>query len=328
MRRATAPEDKKAPDQRDLDATRASLQEEKGNRKKYVVGAPLSEIISPSHGRGGSSNVEVYYTFNPVLFDVTRRHWKAAERARKDRTHFEGLLWDAPLESSAGKTRRVSRKFLTLSDLTPEQRNRLNRIDIVGRYGAALSVVYDKAVRVGSVADLGQEIERALGLRDLSQKLLEAGPEDRAAHKTITSELEKGRSPIPLLERGLGYGSFLQEFEDATNLGSVALASAPMQQLQHLKNMAAQAAAQQRSVEGRRSQRLRGEGERHDMPPLEFSDPPPYRSPNPLGLAARTPSHIPPQSPVAALEHLEDDARALLDAIQDRKDFLSRELKR
>jgi len=272
----------------------------------------LSTGIAPADFIGGMGakaiSVEVFYTFNTALFEITRRRWKGREKLIGEATHEEPM-WD-----------KTSRK--RLPDLKEQQRAMFTRIDQIGRYGTALELLYSHAAEGGDMEALAYRLERSLGIEGLLDKLAPLDPGDRAGVREAAGEIETDYPNIARVERGRGYDSFIQDYDDPANLTSASLSEAPMATIQTLKDQALRAMAAQRREEGQRARRRRGKVSETEMDPLRFREEGPFRSTGALGLSQPHSSFMPPHSSVAALEHLEDDAASLLDVIQERKAHL------
>jgi len=80
--------------------------------------------------------VRLFYTFNPLLFYMTKEMWRV------------GTPW--PLDKQGR--------------LTQADRTTLGRVDLVGRYGHALQLFYEQGVGAENLQDLAGKIEQKLGV--------------------------------------------------------------------------------------------------------------------------------------------------------------------
>jgi hypothetical protein len=336
------------------------LQEQK---RDLVLGAPFADLLAPE---AGGYSAQVFYTFNPVLFDVTRRLWSYSEktrRAAKDanirRAHVEAALaveqakpradqdhkkitelqalledigvvphtpplWSWKHEQKrlkalyhkaykAGDTAALQSIGQQLSaGMTDEQQRILERIDHVGRYGYALTLLYEQAARGGDVEDLAEHLEETLNVKGLLNTL------DEKPKISSMGIVHREHPALAMLEAGPGKSAeFFSEQPNVDDLASDTLPSAPFETLQRMKDRAAAALhAQRQEIDFRRVQQRR-KVETREMQPLHVTAEAPYEIVGAKGAMER--SYIPSHAAIAPLETLSESAFALQSALQEER---------
>lgn len=296
-------------------------------KKKALLKAEAATLVGHRFQVGSDP---VYYTFNPALFQVTQRYWNS----------------HPPWPSSPGSERAQRESALEF-----------DKVDAVGRYGAALSLAYESGLHAADVAEMRSRMEEAIGAEDFLSELEEMvnhvreapmGAREKkleAVRRTALGRLSPrksfGRSPyryLDLLSEGRAGAHLIQRWEGDADYGWMAdlaqnipvelltaeaqeIAVEPHAYLSSLRKKAQQALIRSQAdadaVES--GVRLQGgtRGTAQPIQPLQDRDAPPYKVKR-RGSLTPVDSHYPEESALAALQFAPGDASALLALIQQR----------
>jgi len=259
----------------------------------------------------GLGRVNMYYTFNPILFAIARERWGA------------GGPWVPAAAPGRAEARTKEARI--------EAQEALEDVDAVGRYGYALKLFYENALSRQDLYEAQQELEAALRpgkFRDDILDRLAAAPAGSLNVEALTRHVEDLYPHVAQLEPGLGGRSrirrWAQTFEenpDALYPSAAYFAADPITELSKLRQDAFEGVSRQRG--GERVRR----SEKDHMAALAHSSIPPYTRTSLVGEKDVERTYLRPGSAVAALEDIELDAARLLKDIKRRQDDIVAQLR-
>jgi hypothetical protein len=216
----------------EYDRAEKALKAEAKAEKKLVDQVERASVVPPTLRLGGTAHrifrgegkgflpAAIYYTFNPVLFNLTRRLWNGGED-----------LWDASEDTG---------EFVH-----DQAEDYLFAVDDVGRYGSALSVTMEEASKSDGMYELPDRLANRMKYDDFLAALgdyQEGVPVDRGvpmSRNKMGYLTESRHTPIALLEMGVGFDDYLPDQRaDAVPLRADDLIEDPMFHLQEAKDMA------------------------------------------------------------------------------------------
>jgi hypothetical protein len=240
----------------------------------------------------GKMPPRMFYTFNPVLFSVLRKHWG------------EEGPWSA------------------LSRSTPTSIDAAEDVDKVGRYGLALSLFYEQALGKEDLLEVEDSLKGALGTSLFADHIAKA----LSTSSGLTPEDAEHMFPgIAQLEPGYGVADSFRSWREkaasseALVLHALELAEDPRRYLSLLRQDAFDGITRNR-IDMPPPNIPKG-AYSVGVEPLRYSEAPYPQEPL-FGEEKSSPSYLWSQSTVAALENLEVSAGKLLSAIERRKEAL------
>ena len=296
------------------------------------------------HKRGdfpfsGQSNKDVllYYTYNPLLFEIARLSWNTRQPAWRQR--HDGKL-------------------------TPESMQRLRDVDTVGRYGYALKLFYEKAISKQDFRAVVSSLEAAVSATDLktwitqetltlaaSHKKAPLSAEQQGSWRAATAAFAEFSYPhAAILEPGYGGEANILLKEGSKDYGWAAriltgndprpeaedLTADPRTYFSRLRKDALNTLVRQREATVRAVRSHVGEPSARShlvsvatlpLQPLAAAKDRYKRTPL-VGEGKPIPTSFLPQSTIAALEDAESDSQQLRTLIQERAAELRKKLPR
>lgn len=277
----------------------------------------------------GSQDTVVYYTFNPLLFEIARLSWN---------------------------TRQSPWQFGTDGRLSVESSQKLRDVDTVGRYGYALKLFYEKALNREDFQSVIDSLAESVKSRDLRTWVLEKTAVLKQAASTASKEqinewlsfmsrqaenqfrhaavLEPGyggQANIALEERGSNYGWVPKVMSGDAGLEVERFSEDPRLYLSDLRKGAVGSLVRQRqavslSVSAQPLRETRaGIVSTQPLEPLRASAGMFLRTPT-IGEGEAVKTSFLPQSSVAALEDADNDSTQLKKLIQARTAELRKKL--